>query len=63
MAARPIIDLKLSVVADPIADDPEMPDNPNHANVTGWPSGEKDRQRLLAMQIAAEAALVRAAGA
>lgn len=63
VSASPIIALGLAVVPDPIVDHPELPDNPNHANVTGWPAGDKDRQRLLALQIAAEATLVRVAGA
>ena len=39
---------KLRVLAAPDAD------NPNHANVTGWP-GEKSAQKSLAQEISAEA--------
>ncbi len=62
VTAHAIIDQGLNVVADPIAGDPELADNPNHANVTGWPPGDKDRQRLLALEIAKEATLVRTPG-
>lgn len=36
---------RLKVVGDPI------PDNPNHANVSNWPS-EKSQQKILALEIA-----------
>ena len=39
---------KLRVVAAP------LPENPNHANVTGWPVG-KPAQKIIAQQIAAAA--------
>jgi len=42
----------LRVVADPI-----FPENPNHANVTGWPA-EKPAQKIIAQQIAAAASKV-----
>lgn len=38
---------KLDVKPDPI-----LPDNPNHANITGYPS-EKEEQMALAMRLAA----------
>lgn len=37
----------LKVLSDP------TPDNPNHANVTGWP-GEKPAQKMVALLIAAK---------
>jgi hypothetical protein len=40
---------ELRVVAAPI-----LPENLNHANVTGWPS-EKPTQKIIAQQIAAAA--------
>lgn len=40
---------ELRVVSDPI-----LPENPNHANVTGWPA-EKPAQKIIAQQIAAAA--------
>jgi hypothetical protein len=39
---------ELHVVAAP------LPENPNHANVTGWPA-EKPAQKIIAQQIAAVA--------
>ena len=39
---------KLTVIADP------LPNNPNHANVKGWPA-EKPAQKILALEIAAAA--------
>lgn len=41
-------DHKLEVVPAPV-----LPNNPNHANVRGWPSG-KEAQKILAMEIAAK---------
>ncbi|MBI1902177.1 MAG: hypothetical protein HYS13_13840 [Planctomycetia bacterium] len=41
----------LSVIADP------TPDNPNHANVAGWPT-DKPRQKAVAQEIAATAQYV-----
>lgn len=38
---------ELRVVADPI-----LPENPNHANVAGWPA-EKPAQKIIAQQIVA----------
>jgi hypothetical protein len=40
---------ELRVIADPI-----FPENPNHANVTGWPA-EKPAQKIIAQRIAAAA--------
>ena len=40
---------QLHVVADPV-----FPENPNHANVTGWPA-EKAAQKVIAQEIAAAA--------
>jgi hypothetical protein len=40
----------LSVVADPILP-PDVPSNPNHANITGFPAAKED-QKALAIQIA-----------
>ena len=43
---------QLQVVADPV-----LPENPNHANVIGWPP-EKPAQKIIAQQIAAAAGKV-----
>ncbi len=43
---------RLQVVAAPI-----LPENPNHANVSGWPA-EKPAQKIIAQQIAAAASKV-----
>ena len=43
---------QLQVIADPV-----FPENPNHANVTGWPA-EKPAQKIIAQQIAAAASRV-----
>ena len=43
---------ELRIIADPI-----LPENPNHANVTGWPA-EKPAQKIIAQQIAAAAGKV-----
>jgi hypothetical protein len=40
---------ELQVIAAPI-----LPENPNHANVTGWPA-EKSAQKIIAQQIASTA--------
>jgi len=48
----------LAVLPAPIINDALLPDNPNHANVTGWPKADSARQRLLALEIAAQAKLV-----
>lgn len=34
-----------------------LPDNPNHANIVGWPA-EKSEQKAIALQLAANAVLV-----
>ena len=43
---------KLDVLPDAI-----IPENPNHANVTGWPN-EKPMQKIIALEIAAKAQFV-----
>ena len=43
---------QLQLVADPV-----LPENPNHANVIGWPP-EKPAQKIIAQQIAAAASKV-----
>lgn len=43
---------KLNVIPDAI-----IPENPNHANVTGWPK-EKSMQKIIAQEIAAKARFV-----
>jgi len=48
----------LELHADPIIGHANLPDNPNHANVTGWPTDDRARQLLLALEIAAQANLV-----
>ena len=57
--ASAFLEQDLSVEADPVLRHASLPDNPNHANVTGWPRDDKARQRLLALEIAAQARLVR----
>lgn len=47
------VGLRLNVEADP------LDDNPNHANVLGWPA-EKPLQKIIAQQVAAVATLVEA---
>jgi hypothetical protein len=49
----------LVLKADPIIDDPRLPNNPNHANITGWPKDDKGQQKQLALVVAAQARLVR----
>lgn len=43
---------RLQIVADPV-----FPENPNHANVRGWPA-EKPAQKIIAQQLAAAAGKV-----
>ena len=43
---------RLSVVPDPLEE------NPNHANVVGWPVDDKPSQKLIAQEIAANAQFV-----
>lgn len=52
----------LAIDPDPVLGHNEMPDNPNHANVSGWPRDDRARQRLLAVEIASKAVLVRPPG-
>ena len=47
----------LRVIADPIPDEPDVPGNPNHANVIDWPPDDYNQQRLLAVEIAKGAIL------
>ncbi len=49
----------LATQAAPVLGHAALPDNPNHANVIGWPKDDKGRQRLLALRVAQEANLVR----
>ena len=56
--ANVFIKQDLSIQAAPLVDHASLPDNPNHANVTGWPD-DKARQKQLALEIAAKAKLVR----
>lgn len=56
--ANAFIKQDLSIQAAPLRDHASLPDNPNHANVTGWPD-DKARQRLLAIEIAVQSRLVR----
>jgi hypothetical protein len=44
----------LRVVAKPILDDPKIRDNPNHADITGWPEA-KEEQKAIALKLAASA--------
>jgi hypothetical protein len=57
--AAAFLERGLGLQADPIIGHSNLPDNPNHANVTGWPKNDKGRQRLLALEVAAQAKLVR----
>lgn len=50
-AAQIYLGQRLRVVADP------TPENPQHANVTGWPSG-KPAQKILALEIAAQSTFI-----
>ncbi|MFH1746390.1 MAG: hypothetical protein ABIG44_05025 [Planctomycetota bacterium] len=54
--ASAFLEQGLVVTPDPIINHPV---NPNHANVTGWPKDDKGQQRLLALEVAARAKLVR----
>jgi hypothetical protein len=49
------LEQRLEILADPV------PGNPNHANVTGWPS-DKPSQKIIAMEIAAKSLYIPAAG-
>lgn len=40
-----------------VAPEPVFPQNPNHANVSGWPA-EKSAQKIIAQQVAAAASKV-----
>lgn len=44
----------LRIVAKPIKDHPGVPDNPNHADLTGWPAA-KQEQKAIALKLAAAA--------
>jgi len=57
VAAR-FLEKGLAVLPAPEMGRPNIPDNPNHANVVDWPL-EKERQKLLALEIAAQASFVR----
>jgi len=62
VVATAFLERGLAVQAAPVIGHASLPDNPNHANVTGWPKDDKARQRLLALQITAQASLVRPPG-
>jgi hypothetical protein len=34
----------LRVVAKPILNNPKVPDNPNHADIEGWPEAKEDQK-------------------
>ncbi len=59
IVADAFLERDLGLCAAPVIGDANLPDNPNHANVTGWPKNDRGRQRLLALEIAAQAKLVR----
>ncbi|MBE9100119.1 hypothetical protein [Vacuolonema iberomarrocanum] len=44
----------LQVTAKPITGNPKVPDNPNHADVEGWPTAKED-QKAIALKLAAAA--------
>jgi hypothetical protein len=44
----------LRVVAKPILNNPKIPDNPNHADIEGWPEAKAD-QKAIALKLAASA--------
>jgi len=44
----------LEVKPQPIKNDPNLGDNPNHANIIGWPLEKNDR-KMIALEIAANA--------
>ena len=58
VAAVAFLEQGLSVLPAPVLDHAELPDNPNHANVTEWPD-EKPKQKRIALEVAARAKLVR----
>lgn len=59
VVAAAFLERGLALQAAPVIGHARLPDNPNHANVTGWPKDDKGRQRLLALGVAAQAKLVR----
>lgn len=59
VVADSFLERGLALHADPIIGHASAPNNPNHANVIGWPENDRGQQRLLAIQIAARAKLVR----
>lgn len=54
-----LLELGLSVLADPILAGQDQPANPNHANVIGWPANDPAQQKLIALEVAARAVLVK----
>jgi len=58
VGAHVFLEKDLSVQAAPVMGHSRLPDNPNHANVTGWPKDDKARQKMLAIEIAARAKFV-----
>lgn len=44
----------LQVVAKPIKNNPKVSDNPNHADIEGWPTSKED-QKAIALKLAASA--------
>lgn len=44
----------LKVTAKPILDNPTAPDNPNHADIEGWPIAKED-QKAIALKLVASA--------
>ncbi len=59
VVASAFLERGLALRADPVIGHKTLPDNPNHANVIGWPTDDRGRQRLLALEIAAQARLAR----
>lgn len=59
VAATAFLRQELCIEAAPVLGHATLPDNPNHANVMGWPKDDRGRQRLIAVEIAAQASLVR----
>jgi len=47
----------LEVKSQPIKNDPNLGDNPNHANIIGWPL-EKNARKMIALEIANAARFV-----
>lgn len=59
VVANTCLERGLAIRPDPVLGHATLPDNPNHANVVGWPEDDPVRQKMFAIEIAAQAKLVR----